>query len=176
MRTTIRWIAVVIVVLAALLVAVALAGAMLPKEHTVTRSVVVQQSPQEVWAVITEYASEPKWRRDLASVNRLADRNGHELVEERYKNGELLKIETMESQPPTKLVRDVVDNPIFSGRWTYQIAPEKDGTRVTITEQGRVPNPVFRFVSRFVIGHTTSLDRYLRALTRHFGAAPQVAE
>jgi uncharacterized protein YndB with AHSA1/START domain len=153
-------------VLAALLIAVALAGAMLPKDHTITRSVVVKQMPKEVWTAITDHANEPKWRQDVVSVTRLADRNGHELVEERYTNGELVKIETVESQQPTRLVRDVVDNPIFTGRWTYELKPEDGGTRVTITEQGSVPNPVFRFVSRFVIGHTTTIDRYTRQLAR----------
>jgi hypothetical protein len=30
-----------------------------------------------------------------------------------------------------------------------------------ITEDGEVYNPVFRFVSRFVMGHTATMDKYL---------------
>lgn len=164
-----RWILIILGILVLILVAIALAGAMLPQEHTVTRSIVLKQSPEAIWSMITDHANEPKWRTDLASITRLADRNGHELVEEKYKKGDTMKIETVEAQPPARLVRDVVDNPIFSGRWTYALTPESGGTRVSITEHGRVPNPVFRLVSRFMIGHTTSLDRFLTALAGNFG-------
>jgi uncharacterized protein YndB with AHSA1/START domain len=166
MRTALRWIVIVFCILAALLVAVALAGAMLPKDHRVIRTVVVKASPPEVWTTITDHTNEPRWRHDVASVTRLADRNGHELVEERYTNGQSMRLETVESQPPSRLVRDVVDNDIFTGRWTYELKAEEGGTRVTITEQGSVPNPVFRFVSRFIIGQTTTIDRYMRSLSR----------
>ena len=57
----------------------------------------------------------------------------------------------------------------YGGGWTIDVAPEHDGTLVTITERGEVYNPLFRFVSRFVLGHTASIDGYLRALGRHFG-------
>jgi uncharacterized protein YndB with AHSA1/START domain len=169
-----RWILVILGVLILILVAIALAGAMLPQEHTVTRSIVVKQPPEAVWAAVTDHANEPKWRSDVASITRLADRNGHELVEEKYKNGESMKVETVESHPPTRLVRDVVDNPIFSGRWTYELTPENGGTRVRITERGSVPNPVFRLISRFVIGHTTSLDKFLTALAGKFGEKAEI--
>jgi uncharacterized protein YndB with AHSA1/START domain len=164
-----RWFIVILAILVFFLVAIALTGASLPKEHTVTRSIVLKQTPEAIWSVVTDHANEPKWRPDVATITRLADRNGHELVEEKYKNGDSMKIETVEAQPPTRLVRDVVDNPIFSGRWTYELTPENGGTRVRITEHGVVPNPVFRLVSRFIIGHTTSLDRFLKALATKFG-------
>jgi len=164
-----RWILIILAILVLVLVTVAIAGAMLPKEHTVTRSIFLKQSAESIWAAVTDHTNEPKWRTDVASITRLSDRNGHELVEEKYKNGDSMRIETVEAQPPFKLVRDVVDNPIFSGRWTYTITPEVQGTRLTITEHGSVPNPVFRLISRFVIGHTTSLDKFLHALSAKFG-------
>ena len=169
-----RWILVILAILVFILVAIALAGAMLPREHTVTRSIFLKQTPETVWAVITDHANEPKWRTDVTSIMRLPDRNGHELVEEKYKKGDTMKVETVESQPPTRLVRDVVDNPIFSGRWTYELTPQNGGTTVSITEHGTVPNPVFRLVSRFVIGHTTSLDRFLTALAGKFGEKAEI--
>jgi hypothetical protein len=35
---------------------------------------------------------------------------------------------------------------------------------VRITEEGEVYNPVFRFISRFVIGQTRTIETYLRDL------------
>jgi hypothetical protein len=57
----------------------------------------------------------------------------------------------------------------FGGSWTYEIrAAEDGGSVVVITEDGEVRNPIFRFVSRFLFGHTATLDGYLRALGRKF--------
>ena len=33
-----------------------------------------------------------------------------------------------------------------------------------ITENGEVYNPLFRFMSRFVFGHTATIDKYLEDL------------
>lgn len=39
----------------------------------------------------------------------------------------------------------------------YRLVPDGAGTRVTITENGEVYNPLFRFVSRFLMGHTSTI-------------------
>ncbi len=36
------------------------------------------------------------------------------------------------------------------------------------TEQGEIYNPVFRFVSRFILGYTRTIDTYLRNVSRKF--------
>ena len=52
--------------------------------------------------------------------------------------------------------------------WTYELAPEGSGTRLTITENGEIYNPIFRFVARFVLGYTSTMGSVLRALgTKH---------
>jgi hypothetical protein len=53
----------------------------------------------------------------------------------------------------------------FGGTWTYELKPEGAGTRVTITERGEVYNPIFRFMSRFVLSQTATMEKYLAALT-----------
>lgn len=169
-----RWVIIVLAVLIFFLVAVALAGAMLPEQHSVTRTITLKQQPEALWQAITDHAKEPEWRHDVVRVTKLADRNGHELVEEKYKNGDSMKIATVESQSPTRLVRDVVDNSVFTGRWTCTLSPAPEGTSITINETGSVPNPVFRFVSKFVIGHTTTIDRYLTNLSGKFGEKAEI--
>ena len=42
-----------------------------------------------------------------------------------------------------------------------------------MAEDGEVYNPIFRFVSRFVMGHHATMDRYLRNLGRKFGGEQQ---
>jgi hypothetical protein len=57
----------------------------------------------------------------------------------------------------------------FGGSWDYRLEPAGNDTRVTITENGEVYNPVFRFVSRFLMGHTATIDKYLTALAGKTG-------
>jgi hypothetical protein len=40
---------------------------------------------------------------------------------------------------------------------------------VTITEDGQIYNPVFRFVSRFVLGYESTMRGVLRDLGNHLG-------
>ncbi len=57
----------------------------------------------------------------------------------------------------------------FGGTWTFDIEPAGTGTQLTITEDGIVRNPIFRFVSRFVFGHYKTQETYLRDLAKKFG-------
>lgn len=84
---------------------------------------------------------------------------------------------TTESKPPTRMVRELtdVDGP-FSGRWEIDIAPTPGGSTVRITEIGKVSNPIFRFVSKYVIGHTTFMERYLTGLAGKFGERAQISD
>jgi hypothetical protein len=51
-----------------------------------------------------------------------------------------------------------------------------DGATLRITENGFVTNPVFRVVSRFLLGYTSEIEKYLRSLAKKFGEAPQISE
>jgi hypothetical protein len=57
----------------------------------------------------------------------------------------------------------------YGGQWTYELEPQGLQTALRITEDGEIYNPVFRFVSRFVMGHTATIDNYLRALASRTG-------
>ncbi len=41
--------------------------------------------------------------------------------------------------------------------------PAPQGSTLTITEDGEVYNPIFRFMSRFVFGHEATMAAYLSA-------------
>lgn len=166
-----RWLLIILGVLVVLTVAVVIVGMVLPVKHTATRSVSVPRPPAAVWAVITEHAKDPEWRGDVSAVVRVADRNEKAVWEEQYKTGDRMKIEDTEAIPNQKLVRTIVDQTIFSGIWTYQLTPSADGsaTTVTITEDGEIYNPVFRAVSKFVIGRETTLKKYLGYLEKRLG-------
>ena len=86
-------------------------------------------------------------------------------------HGQKITFEAMESIPPRRLVTRIADGNLpFGGSWTYESAPSGEGCSVTSTEEGEVYNPIYRFVSRFVLGHTATLEAYLKALNNELAA------
>ncbi len=84
--------------------------------------------------------------------------------------GRGIAYELLESDPPRKLVTRIADRNLpYSGTWTFDLQPAAQGTELAITEDGEVSNPLFRFVSRFIMGHTATIDAYLRALAAKLG-------
>lgn len=172
-----RWLILVAGVIAALILVVLIGGLMLPEGHQASRTLVTKQSPQAIWDAINDHASEPQWRSDVTSVVSLGERSGKPVWQENYKDGNKVTLITTESRPPGRMVRELTDlDGPFSGRWEIDIAPTPEGSNVKITEIGRVSNPIFRFVSKYIIGHTTFMERYLKGLAGKFGEQAQLIE
>ena len=79
-------------------------------------------------------------------------------------------MELTESEPPTRLVTTILSEGMpFGGRWIFEIEPAAAGATVTITEEGEVYSPVFRFVSRYLMGHHATMSLFLSDLGAQFG-------
>ena len=166
-----RWAIIIVVAVIAIIIAIFAAGAVLPRKHVASVMARIGQPQQVVWLVINNHAEDPKWRSDLAGIQQLPDRNGHPVWLETNKHGSRLELEDTVVDGPKRLVREVRHTGnMFSGRWEIDIAPAGEtACTVSITEFGEVPNPFFRFMSRFVLGHTKSMEQYLAALASKFG-------
>lgn len=153
----------------------ALIGSMLPKTHEVSRSISLRKSPQDVYAVIRDFASHPKWRADVKQVDVEAPQDGRVCFREVARHG-TVNYELTEDVPAQRMVTRIRDTDLgYAGQWTYTLSPENGGTRVTIREDGEVSNVLFRFMSRYIFGQASTIDSYLTSLAKHFGeeAAPQ---
>jgi hypothetical protein len=126
-------------VLVALVVVIALIGLTLPRDHVASRTVRLPRGQADVFAACTANATDPKQREEL-------------------------KLEIVESQSPSKLVTKIGPGLPFGGTWTYELSTDGAETVLTVTERGEVYNPLFRFVSRFVMGHTATIDKFLATL------------
>jgi uncharacterized protein YndB with AHSA1/START domain len=157
-------------ILAALLVVIVAVGAMLPKSHVVHSTARYDAKPDAVWAVIADYKAYPQWRSDVRAVEILPPKNGNPSWRERGSNGDI-PYEVVAMTPPMRLVTRIADPKLpFGGTWEYDLQPAPGGGSIlTITERGEVYNPVFRFVSKFVMGQHGTINRYLRSLGRKFG-------
>jgi len=171
------WVFSLVGVLVALIAIVVIVGFSLPKEHVASRTLKLNQKPDAVWNMITDFQNQPSWLPLVVSAEKQPDHNGNAVWYELYKNSsDKITLETTESMPPQKLVRTIPDTGgVFFGRWEYEITPTKDGCSIKITEFGTVPNPVFRFMSKFVFGHNTTVETYLKALAAKFGQPADIS-
>lgn len=145
-------------------------GTRLPVSHVASRSVVVPALPDSVYATITDFANAPTWRTSVDRVDIVPSEGGKTRFSE-ISGRDILSIQVDTAVPPSRLVTRIIGEGLdFGGSWAYAVQPEGDGTRITITEHGEVYNPFFRFMSRYVFGHTMTLDTYLKALGTKFGA------
>lgn len=163
-------------VLAGIVLLITVIGSMLPADHIVTRTMSLNQPPMQVWQVMNDFQSMASWHPQLSSVKRLSDRNGHEVWEESYGRNMIIPLETIDREPPRRLVRRIASTDLaFSGEWEYVITPTTNGgCQLTITERGTVRNPIFRFLSRFVMGHASTIENYQKAMATRFGETANI--
>jgi len=142
-----KWMLIGLALIGGVVVIAAVAGALMPREHVASRTLRVRRAPADVWAVITSLAA-------ASSV----------------------PVDVVERDPPHKLVSRVKDTERnFGGTWTIVIAPVPDGSTLTITEDGWVANPIFRFMSRAVIGHHATMDGLLKQVAKTFNEEPALS-
>ena len=166
----IRWIVWIAAGLATLIAAIALIGWRLPRAHAASVTARVTLAPDAVYALLADVSQYPSWRPDVKRLQRLADRDGRPAWVEETTSGRLpMYFERMES--PSLLVGRIADPSLpFGGTWTYRIsAAAGGGSEVTITEDGEIYNPIFRFMARFVFGYHATLNGFVRNLQAKAG-------
>jgi hypothetical protein len=164
-----KLIGLVLLILACVVGLIAFLGSQLPEQHVATRTADFQQSPQAVWNVIS---GPPTWRPDVKRYEALPSDNGQRKWIEYGSQGQKITYEVVEADPPNKLITRIADPHLpFGGTWTYEIVPATSGSKLTITENGEIYNPIFRFVSRYVQGYGATIDNYLRALQAKLAAS-----
>jgi uncharacterized protein YndB with AHSA1/START domain len=152
-------------VLAVAILAIVVVGWRLPVAHVATSAVQLKATPDSVFALISTPENYTAWRSDVKKVDVSMER-GRTRFREEGSNGPIL-FEITEKVPPRRFVTTIADKSLpFGGRWIYEITPTAAGSELRITEEGEVYNPIFRFVSRFIMGHTATIDSYLSAVRK----------
>lgn len=163
-----KWLAIIVGMFVAIGVALFAAGLMLPQNHTASRSTHLSQPPDSVWAAISNVGAYGSWRPDLDSVKLLPPRNGHAVWRE-FRSDNSLTFEATISEPPRHLVTRIMDTGLpFGGSWDISISPDGSGSKITITENGEVYNPIFRVMSK-LMSQTATIDEYLTGLAGKLG-------
>ena len=162
-----KWLLIIVGVLVLIVATAAIVGAMLPQNHVASRSAQLSAAPEKVWSIVTDVSDYPAWRSDVDSVERLATPN---LQWREVSGSDRITFEATTMEAPSHFVTHIADKGLpFGGAWDYRIERSGTGSRITITENGEVYNPIFRLVSKYFMGHTATIDKYLAALARRTG-------
>jgi uncharacterized protein YndB with AHSA1/START domain len=166
-----KWLLITLLVLVALVVVVAAVGYLLPQDHVASRSARYPRPPEAVFDVIHDVGAAASWRPDVRRVELLPPVDGRVRFREESRSGGIT-MEIVEASRPTRMVTGIADpGQPFGGTWTFELTPDGNGTRLTITERGEIYNVLFRALARFVFGYTSTLDAYLEALGQKVGVS-----
>jgi uncharacterized protein YndB with AHSA1/START domain len=168
-----RYVLIAIGVLAGIVLVIAIVGWSLPVRHQASAERTYRASPTALFALITDVSAFPSWRSEVTRVEQIPDENGHRRWIETTRNGPPITYSVEQMVPDRLLVGRIADTGLpFGGSWTYELEPRGSGTTsLRITENGEVYNPIFRFVSRYVMGHDATIKQYLAAVEKRFPPA-----
>src|SRR4051812_24568518 len=116
-----------------LIVLAVLVGLLLPRDHVATRTAKFDRPPTDVYAALTALQTK---RKEPAVVVEVDD------------------------APRRRVTRIADDSHGYGGRWICELQPDNGGTKVSITEDGFVSNPVFRVVMK-VMGEARGIEGFL---------------
>ena len=163
-----KWVIIVGGALVLLVAVMALVGAMLPRDHHISRKARFHVAPDALYAVL---AGPPDWRTGVKAFGELPDRDGRKRWWEEDTHRQKIAYEIVEANPPARLVTRIAQPGLpFGGGWTFEIAPlAGGGAELRIREDGEIYNVIFRFMARFFFGYTGSIETYLRDMGAKFG-------
>ncbi len=152
--------------------ALALIGVFVPRNHVARVSIALKSSPERVWALIADFGGTPRWRKAVRKVEIQSSNHPVRFVEHSKQGKVPFEVVSQEASK-RQVVRVVDDDQPFGGTWTWELTPDRGGTRIIITEAGFVKNPIFRAVGLVLFKPTATLEEYLRDLARALGEAAE---
>jgi uncharacterized protein YndB with AHSA1/START domain len=124
---------------------------------------IVALPPERVAKLVGDVARHPDWRPGVAIEDVRRDGDATDYIE--VSGDGRIAYRLIAAPGGRRFTSRITDDTLpFGGQWTIDLAPEGDGTRVSIEERGEVRHPLYRFISTVVIGHDRSIKAYLAAL------------
>ena len=127
--------------------ALLLVGWLRPPGHTATTQAIYPAPQQAVWDTLTAFERWSVWYPEISHVTTLPERDGNRRILITGEWGEV-PTELTVWLPPHRL-RTEMDQGTFSGSWTWELMSVPEGTLVTVTESGKISNPIFRALMIF---------------------------
>ncbi len=138
------WILVIMAAIAAGIIALVVGGLVTPADYCVVRRIRLQRSTHELRTLLADLDAYDQWAPSPVTIERPAS-----------------------SDTEVVALRVTDDDTKSQIRWEWRIEADSAQSVITLTEWGRVGNPVIRFFAA-LRGHGGNAERTLRALAEHF--------
>ena len=161
-----RWLGIGLGIVLGIAVILAGVGYSMPNMHVAQAQADYRASADAVYAVLSDIEDWPQWHpsvSELTPVDTAADRPTW-----RISGPDGSMVLTLTGREPPRRFTTLADGGMFVGRWTYDVSPRANGTRVTITEEARIENLLIRGLTVFR-DKTATMERLLRALGEELG-------
>jgi hypothetical protein len=157
-----RWLILIIGPLLLLGLVMYVVGSFLPVKHIAKVKRSFRLRPDQLWQILVDFREYITWRSDLKSLHPISDRKW----KEESRHG-VITYEQEINEPARSFTNKIISEDLpFGGYWHFEIAETAEGSEVSITEYGEVYNPMFRFMSKFLFGHDSTLNKYVEDLER----------
>jgi uncharacterized membrane protein len=141
-------------------------GSSIPESHTSTGSETIKADIDDVFALQANVQKYPEWHDLVKEIRDYKEEpNGAASWTEEWKDGNVFAMKRT-AYIKEKLIRVEIEdtNEVFSGSWTFDFADLEEGTKVTITENGNIPNNFIRGMYHLTSEPDQTLKEHLRRL------------
>ena len=104
-----KWSFRILMLLVLLVVGVIMVGYSLPARTTHTRTIILKQTPEAIFAALHDVQKLLEWNRNVGKVELLPSIDGKQATKQTFKGGMTMTIVTTESLGPTHLTREIRD-------------------------------------------------------------------
>lgn len=155
-----------LLVIGCLVLPVVLVGLMLPQNHLAQTEFDLKASADQVYQVLTDIQGYPSWRPLVKKVEIRDPANWVEYTTD----GEAVEYQLEIAVPREKWKTTIQTKDLgYGGYWSFMLAKNGTGSKLTIAEHGEIYNPVFRFIAHFFMGLDSSIIDYGRNLKTKLG-------
>lgn len=160
-----------------LLLAFFITGYTISSERVVLLSMSLNQAPEAIYAVLTDYEELPAWLDQVKAVEIRREQEGTTVWTAAFSSGERVSVFASEIQPPSDLKwRFSSENRHVTAYWDFVLTPENGGTDFSLNVTGIALHPLYRLTSKSLIDDETLLRQFCEALARKFGEAPAIIQ
>ncbi len=186
MKTFWRWTGTLFFAFAFIFLTVTGIGTSIPMDHFALCSAQIAVPSTELIRTVLDDGSSRAWRPELRNVTLLSGEGPTAIWQETNKYGQVLTLRTtveVQHDPmhagTTLIVRKTPFSPRlgFGGIWVFEVpASGRAGatSSVSVSEQSRIYNPLYRSLAKYVFGYTATLQTYLTDLARKYGETPEI--
>jgi len=149
-------------------------GSTLPEESHISVSQTFNRSEEDIRKLIFDFSKYPEWRENIYAVKEIPSTTEFHAWKEIDGDGKVKPLQMTEfnhNNLVTLITIEVTgDKSGTSGRWHFDIVGSEDGssTRVTITEDRKIPGLMNRVLRHLLNERTEDIDSFFRSINNKF--------